>query len=467
MIKIAKRTLLLLLGIVLVATTTVQPTIALTTPQAVEKGGQAYEEIASCASIAPITNEAVQGNANQIANAKIIIGIAKTLNLGQEGARIGLITGLQESGLRILSNVNVPISEQYPNVQGSGGDHDSVGVMQQRVGSGWSTFGSGQSEDIVFQLMDPVYAAQAFFGTPEGAQLPAGLNNPGALQKGLLNKGINWRTMPPGDAAQAVQISAFPDAYANRIPAADALIEQLWDTTVAIPLAIPLEGMPQGVNGCLSGNAVQDILTTVKLYAWPNYCKSNKAVCPGYRNSKSGSGDGNAETATEPYRLATQAAIQKVRDGQPEYYGDMCGQSINGPDIGADCGAFVTRVMRDSKADVEYNKYQGNTAQQLQYLLDYSVGNREGNPERYIHLSPADPLQPGDVAVQNKGGLHHTYMYVGEIAGFNGAYASASQCGRTGMASGGDDNERNRYEWFRLIQGAPITPDGGTTNAGS
>jgi hypothetical protein len=75
------------------------------------------------------------------------------------------------------------------------GDRDSVGLFQQRTSQGWGT---------VSEIMDPNYSARAFFGGPSGP-------NAGKI-RGLLDI-RNWQTMPLAKAAQAVQISAFPDAY--------------------------------------------------------------------------------------------------------------------------------------------------------------------------------------------------------------------------------------------------------------
>jgi hypothetical protein len=75
------------------------------------------------------------------------------------------------------------------------GDRDSVGLFQQRTSQGWGT---------IAQIMDPKYSARAFFGGPTGP-------NAGKI-RGLLDI-KNWSTMSLAQAAQAVQISAFPDAY--------------------------------------------------------------------------------------------------------------------------------------------------------------------------------------------------------------------------------------------------------------
>jgi hypothetical protein len=117
--------------------------------------------------------------ATQVAFAKLIDDVAVQRGLPGQATLIALMTGLVESDLQNLTY----------------GDADSVGLFQQRPGAGW-----GSRE----QIMDPHYAADAFFG---GSAAPS--------PPGLVD--INgWPSMALGDAAQAVQVSAFPDRYAVR-----------------------------------------------------------------------------------------------------------------------------------------------------------------------------------------------------------------------------------------------------------
>jgi hypothetical protein len=116
--------------------------------------------------------------ARQVAFAKIIDSVAVARGLPGRATLVALMTALQESQLENLDY----------------GDRDSVGLFQQRPSAGWGT---------VDQILDPHYAAEAFFG---GAKPPS--------PPGLVD--INgWPSMPYTQAAQAVQVSAFPDAYAR------------------------------------------------------------------------------------------------------------------------------------------------------------------------------------------------------------------------------------------------------------
>jgi murein DD-endopeptidase MepM/ murein hydrolase activator NlpD len=83
---------------------------------------------------------------------------------------------------------------------GARNDHDSVGLFQQRPSQGWGT---------PEQLQDPVYASRKFY------------------EKLLTVTG--WLTMPLTAAAQEVQRSAFPDAYAKHEPIASQIVNLLAD----------------------------------------------------------------------------------------------------------------------------------------------------------------------------------------------------------------------------------------------
>ncbi|MET7707512.1 hypothetical protein [Micromonospora sp. NPDC005413] len=121
----------------------------------------------------------------QMDNAKIIVDVGLEMKMPRRALVVALSTAMQESNLYNLASEVLPESAEYPN-QGSGSDHDSVGLFQQRPSSGWGT---------VAELMRPSYAARAFYAA--------------------LNEIPGWQDMSVTAAAQSVQISAYPDAYAQ------------------------------------------------------------------------------------------------------------------------------------------------------------------------------------------------------------------------------------------------------------
>ncbi len=141
----------------------------------------------------PVSGSVTPLNAERRSNAQIIVNVGRELGISDYGIVIALATAMQESSLR---NINW-------------GDRDSVGLYQQRPSSGWGT---------VDQIMDPAYATRLFFGGP---------NNPNkGRTRGLLDIS-GWESMALTVAAQRVQISAYPNAYAKWEPSAWAWLYEL------------------------------------------------------------------------------------------------------------------------------------------------------------------------------------------------------------------------------------------------
>ena len=141
----------------------------------------------------PVTGSITPLNDERRANAQIIVNVGRELGVPDYGIVIALATAMQESSLR---NINW-------------GDRDSVGLYQQRPSTGWGT---------VEQIMDQAYATRLFFGGP---------SNPNkGKTRGLLDI-AGWENMALTDAAQRVQISAYPQAYAKWEPSAWAWLYEL------------------------------------------------------------------------------------------------------------------------------------------------------------------------------------------------------------------------------------------------
>nr|AIA95675.1 CAZy families CBM50 protein [uncultured Leifsonia sp.] len=72
------------------------------------------------------------------------------------------------------------------------------------------------------ELMDSTYQVTAFFGGPTGPNYPS--------PRGLLDI-PDWQSMDKGQAAQAVEVSAFPDRYRNYEPVAQTILDTLTTPT--------------------------------------------------------------------------------------------------------------------------------------------------------------------------------------------------------------------------------------------
>ena len=106
----------------------------------------------------------------QAANAITITAAANAVGLPHHAVTVAVAAALQESQLHNLAH----------------GDRDSLGLFQQRPSQGW-----GSAE----QILNPRLAAESFFRALAGID--------------------HWQTLPVNTAAQRVQRSARPLAYAK------------------------------------------------------------------------------------------------------------------------------------------------------------------------------------------------------------------------------------------------------------
>ncbi|WP_225846193.1 heavy metal transporter [Streptomyces sp. HPF1205] len=131
----------------------------------------------------------------QASNAATIAAVAASRGLPERAVTIALATSMQESRLRNLDH----------------GDRDSLGLFQQRPSQGWGT---------AAQILDPVHASGEFFAT--------------------LVKVPDYTRLPLTEAAQRVQRSGYPEAYAKH--EADATL-----------LSRALTGREGGALSCTTG----------------------------------------------------------------------------------------------------------------------------------------------------------------------------------------------------------------------
>jgi hypothetical protein len=149
-------------------------------------------------------------DAEQLDNAATIIQVAKQRGVPSRGMVVAIAAALQESSLR-----NLP-----------GGDRDSAGLFQMRPSTGWGSWD---------QVTDPVYAATAFFGGPD---VPP--DNPGLFDV------PGWEQMTIAEAAQAVERSAYPDAYTKWADDAAAVVAAITGQAVECTTATGTDCPPSG-----------------------------------------------------------------------------------------------------------------------------------------------------------------------------------------------------------------------------
>jgi len=178
--------------------------------------------VAMCATSGPIDGL----DATQARNARTIVAAAQQMGVtaGQDpGAQaraelIALMTAATESALHLYANPKVPASALLPNdgQPASGGDHDSVGLFQQR--ESWGPLAS---------RMNPIESTRLF--VRRLLTVPA------------------WQTLAPGVAAQTIQQSSYPDQYATTQPSAQAWLEQI--TTDSRITKCGWDGLPTTATG--------------------------------------------------------------------------------------------------------------------------------------------------------------------------------------------------------------------------
>ncbi|MFJ8072938.1 hypothetical protein ACIQ7Q_03060 [Streptomyces sp. NPDC096176] len=139
--------------------------------------------------------------AEQAGNAATISAVGTTRGMPERAVTIALATALQESALRNIEH----------------GDRDSLGLFQQRPSQGWGT---------PEQILDPVYASGKFYD--HLAEVPG------------------YSRLPLTVAAQRVQRSGFPQAYAKHEPDATLLAAALTGRASATLICGTKDGGGQG-----------------------------------------------------------------------------------------------------------------------------------------------------------------------------------------------------------------------------
>lgn len=187
----------------------------------------------------------------QVRNMEIVIGIAKTMfgSDAEEAAIIGLITAVVESNFWNYANDGVvgpednnmgsATADEYAKLAYSleldhdrvGSDHSSLGIMQQQAVAGWGDYSDStwqsDPEGVIERLMSPEFAVAKFFVRMDRH---------------------DWRGAEPGGIAQAVQVSAHPGRYQQRV----RLAEEIWASYSDTPaIDVPVESGWHGGEGSI------------------------------------------------------------------------------------------------------------------------------------------------------------------------------------------------------------------------
>ncbi len=204
----------------------------------------------------------------QAVNAATITAVGTARKLPEQAVTIALATALQESALRNLDH----------------GDKDSLGLFQQRPSWGWGT-----PEEI----MDPAYSAGAFYDH--------------------LVKVPGYLDLPVTDAAQRVQRSGFPDAYAKHEPDAELLAAALTGRSAA---TLTCDGRPGATRekgpDAIRAALVRDFGHTVLQPAGTDVDADGNGNASTGTAAGSGSGSGSDErTVTVPVTGGTGAGAER------------------------------------------------------------------------------------------------------------------------------------------------------------
>lgn len=155
----------------------------------------------TCVQSAELRHKSLPGwDAEQTANAATIVAVGAQLNVPVQGQVVAVATAMQESKLRNLD---------YGDTDSNGKMTSSRGLFQQIAA--WGPLDA---------RTDPAKAAAMFYTGGNGGQ------------RGLLDV-ADWQQMPVTVAAQAVQQSGFPDAYAKWEQPARTMVGYVTDTPCA------------------------------------------------------------------------------------------------------------------------------------------------------------------------------------------------------------------------------------------
>jgi len=327
----------------------------------------------------------------QLSNARVISSVGRSLGASNRDILIAIMAAFQESGLR---NLNY-------------GDRDSVGLFQQRAG--WASLND---------RMDPVKSARMFFtGGADG-------------QRGLLDfqQRNQWSLT---QAAQKVQVSAFPDAYAKHEGKARELLGEIGSTAPSELPVTPNLGATEVDSSLEPSTQESSVLADmgdqiaspvpetgaapgVESAAAPGIEAANEApafsLAMDFLPAQAPPGMPDAETFSSIFPKETDVAgggralvlnMAKKLLGTPYVWGGT------DPDNGLDCSGYVQYVLRQAGVNLP------------------RISNQQARAGRRVGLKA---LRPGDLVAwdnsSRNNGADHIAIYMG-----NGLIAEAPRPG--------------------------------------
>lgn len=162
----------------------------------------------------------------QMSRAAAVVQSGREMGISDRGIVVALATASQESGFKVYANdgkgndlnpdqKGIAASMKSPH-DAVGTDHGSIGLFQQQ----WPWWGT------MPELMDPATSARKFYGA--------------------LVKVKGWESLPVTEAAQRVQRSAYPDAYADDETLAEQLLTTIDENGSSDDVAKPARGSRGG-----------------------------------------------------------------------------------------------------------------------------------------------------------------------------------------------------------------------------
>lgn len=238
--------------------------------------------------------ESRQLSQSQLDAAATIYKAALETGVGTRGAVIGIATALQESDLGDAPGAYEPNSD---------GD---MGLFQQRYYLGWYANGDTLEENKSI-LQDNMYAARTFFA---GNDTTKGYHIPGLVDI------ANWQNLPLTEAAQAVQVSAYPNAYAKHETLAQELVAKLTGGGSVVCGPVGPAGECPMFNASLENGLSSDAIRVLRCtkHLWPEIV-SWSVLRPGDSRDH---GKGNAVDAMIP-NWRSESGIQLGKE-IAEYY---------------------------------------------------------------------------------------------------------------------------------------------------